>query len=279
MQREFAFLAVRLASRPEIGYRMRHQGPRRIAGSGALKLQDAMESDDKAGAGGLPRPERLGQQHTPLRDVIKAEIRRAIVQGAYKPGERLVEDRLAEDFGVSRNPVREALRALAAEGLIEVTARKGAMVPELSAEVAQELIEVRATLEGLNARLAARRRDHAMLAQLAQIMAAGNKAMTDGRIDALRPLNARFHDALAAAGSNRVLEDLMRSLRERSSIAFIPPTLQLAEQTWAEHADILKAVIAGDEALATLMAERHVLNAGKLFLAQLGEMGVGAATG
>ena len=232
-----------------------------------------MDSDDKtsvtAGGEHARGAARLGQQHSPLRDVIKEEIRRAIIQGAYKPGERLVEDRLAMDFGVSRNPVREALRALAAEGLIEVTARKGAIVPELSTDMARELIEVRATLEGLNARLAARRRDPEMLAQLQQIMEAGNTAMAGGRIDALRPLNARFHDALAAAGSNRVLEDLMRSLRERSSIAFIPPTQQQAEQTWAEHADILKAVIAGDEALATLMAERHVLNAGKLFLASL----------
>jgi DNA-binding GntR family transcriptional regulator len=232
-----------------------------------------MNNDEETGAatGGHDREAtlRLGQQHFPLRDVIKEEIRRAILQGAYKPGERLVEDRLAEDFGVSRNPVREALRALAAEGLITVTARKGAIVPELSPDMARELIEVRATLEGLNARLAARRRDPEMLDRLQKIMEAGNRAMAEGRIDALRPLNTHFHDALAAAGSNRVLEDLMRSLRERSSVAFIPPTLELAERTWAEHADILKAVIAGDEPLATLMAERHVRNAGTLFLASL----------
>lgn len=219
--------------------------------------------------GSAPSAAPIGQRHSPLRDVIKEEIRRAIIERRYKPGERLVEDRLAEDFGVSRNPVREALRALAAEGLVEVTARKGAVVAGLSAEQAQELIEVRATLEGLNARLAARRRDPRLLEQLQAILDAGNEATAQGRLGMLEQLNARFHEALAAAGSNSVLEDLMRSLRERSSIAFTRPTQEMAQQTWAEHADILKAVVAGDEPLATLMAERHVRNAGKTFLASL----------
>ena len=173
--------------------------------------------------------------------------------------------------------MREALRSLAADGLVAVTARKGAVVAELTPILARELIEVRAILEGYNARLAARRRDPVILKQLHEIMETGNRAMAEGRIEMLRPLNARFHDALAAAGSNSVLEDVMRSLRERSSVAFIPPTQELADQTWKEHADILKAVIAGDEALAGLMAERHVTSAGQNFLALLDAGDEGAA--
>src|SRR5271156_1650769 len=96
---------------------------------------------------------RLGEEHSPLRDQVVAELRQAILSGRLKPGERLVEGRLADELGVSRNPVREAIRALASEGLIEVTARRGAAVASLTAQEAEELLEVRATLEGANARL------------------------------------------------------------------------------------------------------------------------------
>src|ERR1700677_2474063 len=98
---------------------------------------------------------RLGALHSPLRDKVAEQIRAAILSGHFKPGDRLIEDRLAEEFAVSRNPIREAMRTLASEGLIEVTARRGAVVASLSPQEAEELLEVRATLEGANARLAA----------------------------------------------------------------------------------------------------------------------------
>jgi len=225
---------------------------------------------ERAGHDGKGEPASLGGQHAPLRDLVAQEIRRAILDGRYKPGQRLVEDRLAQDFGVSRNPVREALRALASEGLIDVTARRGAAVAALGPEAAHEMVEVRAALEGLNARLAARRRDSAMLARLQDILQRGTEAARSGRgVDRLVEWNGRFHDALAAAGSNKVLGDLMRSLRERTGPFFAPMSRRRAEQSWAEHAEILRAVIAGDEDLACLLATRHVLGAGTDFLRDL----------
>lgn len=210
-------------------------------------------------ASGLGSP---GERHPPLRDVVLAEIRRAILAGRYKPGERLVEDRLAQDLGVSRNPVREALRALASEGMVEIAAHRGAAVAALSPAEAREMVEVRATLEGLNARLAARHRDPEIPALLQAILDAGTAAARDGQVDQFAQLNARFHDALAAAGRNRVLGDLMRMLRDRTSPVFAPLSVRRAQRSWAEHAEILKAVIAGDEELAALLATRHVMNAG-----------------
>src|ERR1051326_6945636 len=99
---------------------------------------------DEAGAAAL------GDLHAPLRDLVTERIRNAILAGRYKPGERLVEDRLAADFKVSRNPVREALRSLASEGLVAVTPRRGAAVAVFGAAEGREMIEVRAMLEGLN---------------------------------------------------------------------------------------------------------------------------------
>jgi DNA-binding GntR family transcriptional regulator len=206
------------------------------------------------------------QADSPLREIVTAELRQAILSGRYKPGQRLVEDRLAEDFGVSRNPVREALRSLAAEGLVALTARRGATVAAPSPDDAREMIEVRATLEALNARHAARRRDPQVIAVLSAVLREGAAAAAAGTVAALPELNARFHDALAAAGSNRVLGDLMRSLRLRTGAVFAPQGAWRATETWAEHEAILKAVIAGDEDLSALLAGRHVMKAGDDFL-------------
>ena len=139
------------------------------------------------------------------------------------------------------------------------------------------MIEVRATLEGLNARHAARRRDPQIIALLSEVLRQGTEAAAAGALDALPCLNARFHDALAAAGSNRVLGDLMRSLRLRTGTVFAPLGAWRARETWEEHAAILKAVIAGDEALSALLAERHVMRAGDDFMRSTGEAEAGAA--
>jgi DNA-binding GntR family transcriptional regulator len=207
-------------------------------------------------------PRRIGAEHSPLRDKVAGEIRAAIHSGQFKPGDRLVEDRLAEEFGVSRNPVREAIRTLASEGLIEVTARRGAVVASLSPQEAEELLEVRATLEGANARLAARRRDPEVLEQIKEVLARGSAAIADKRVDELPELNDAFHALLARAGHNRVLVDLVKTLRDRSGPLFRGIGLEFATESWAEHASILRAVIAGDAELASLLAYRHVLNAG-----------------
>jgi DNA-binding GntR family transcriptional regulator len=109
----------------------------------------AATSGDGSGRGAL------GRGHASLAQRVADALRDAILARRYRPGERLVEDRLSEELGVSRIPIREALRALAAEGLVRVEPRRGASVAEVSPQLAGDLVEVRATLEGLNARLAA----------------------------------------------------------------------------------------------------------------------------
>ena len=104
-------------------------------------------------------PLKIGEQHPQLFAVIRDKLRERILSGEFTPGDRLVEGRLSEEMGVSRIPVREALRALAAEGLVTIEPRRGASVSVLSDAVAYDMVEVRATLEGLNAKLAAQRRD------------------------------------------------------------------------------------------------------------------------
>jgi len=88
----------------------------------------------------------VGRSHQPLRDLVATELRRLILDGTLRPGERLTEDRLAEQLGVSRNPIREAIRLLEGEGFLDVTARRGAFVATLSSSQAADLFEVRLAL-------------------------------------------------------------------------------------------------------------------------------------
>ena len=113
------------------------------------------------------------------------------------------------------------LRALASEGLVDVTPRHGASVTTLSQSAAREMVEVRATLEGLNARLAVRHATPELLAETKTVLDEGNAAAAAGRSDDLIELNARFHDLLAQAGANTILGEMMRSLRDRTNSLFI----------------------------------------------------------
>jgi DNA-binding GntR family transcriptional regulator len=210
----------------------------------------------------------LGRDHASLAKRVADELRRAILTGRRQPRDRLVEDRLSEELGVSRVPIREALHALAAEGLVNIQPRRGASVAEISADVGRDLVEVRATLEGLNARLAARNHDPDIVAELRQVLAEGNAIARSRNVDDLVRLNGEFHDKLVQAGRNSILWDIMRTLRERTSLVFASNSARRAEQDWDEHSKILAAVIDGDEELASVLATRHVHRAAEAALAQ-----------
>lgn len=205
--------------------------------------------------------EKLGNQHSPLFAVIRDRLRQRILSGEFQPGARLVEGKLSEDMAVSRIPVREALRALAAEGLVTIEPRRGARVSVLSEELAYDMVEVRAALEGLNAKLAAKRRDHTTIEQLKYILEQGNQAVEANDWNRCRVLNAQFHEMLATIANNGVLTDIMRSLRDRTALVFAPSNMHRVRENWSDHAQILSAVIAGNSELANLLATQHVHNA------------------
>lgn len=212
----------------------------------------------------LPKEPTLGASHSPLTQLVVNALRERIMAGAVPPGERLVEGRLSEELGVSRMPVREALRQLAAEGLVTIEPRRGATVTQFSPEQVRELVEVRATLEGLNAKLAAKRHDPAQIAELERILAEGSRLAETEDVVTLTRLNQGFHDALANIAANSVLQDIMRSLRDRTALLFAPLNRTRGKQNWEEHAAILRAVIKGDAELAALLATRHVYNAAQM---------------
>ncbi len=211
----------------------------------------------------------IGKARQSLNNVVADALREAILSGQFKPGDRLPEPQLAEMFGVSRNPIREALQVLSNEGLIEISPRKGARVPLMSYEELAETIELRAELEGISARNAARHATDATRKALKVLLREGSDALAAKNTDVLQAMNDRFHDELARAGKNRYLAEFMRSLRDRTYWLFSTKAQVRAEVSWQEHARILEAVVAGDDRHAADLASDHVRRVGDTLLAEM----------
>lgn len=227
-------------------------------------MDDITEADNRLAADSPPATHAKppGAIHPSLRDVVTDAIRQAILSGRYQPGQRLVEDRLAAEFAVSRNPIRESLRALEVEGLVNIAPRRGATVAQLSETEMLEIVELRAALEGLSARMAARRCPADIQASIHDMLRRGAEAIAGGDHAELFRLNNGFHELLARAGRNRLLADFMRSLRDRTHWLQESTATWRARQSWDEHAAILKAIVDGDEELAAVLSSRHVTRAG-----------------
>lgn len=203
----------------------------------------------------------LGDTHRSLRGVVLDELRRRIMTGELEPGTRLVEESLADQLGVSRNPVREALQSLAAEGFVVMTPRRGAEVGRVSPEQAEELFDVRMALESLAARLAARHADRAAVAALAEILEEAHEATDRRELDALAALNTSFHELVVAASGNNYLKMLVAPMARRVQWVFRRSAASRATDSWAEHARLLAAIADGDEETAAVLATGHVVAA------------------
>jgi DNA-binding GntR family transcriptional regulator len=200
----------------------------------------------------------VGSTHLPLRHAVLEEIRRRIIDGAYAPGERVFEDQIAADLDVSRNPVREALQALAGEGFIELEPRRGARVAVVSQTRAGELFEVREVLEGLVATLAARRRTDADLAAMRAVVEEGLDTAGRGNLTALPGLNTRFHTLLATTARNAMLAETIERLRHLIEWIYAQRIAERAPRSWREHSKIVDAIASGDAEVAERVARAHI---------------------
>ena len=197
------------------------------------------------------------------------QIYRRIIEGVYRPGERLIEQRIAEELAVSRTPVREALVRLEGAGLVVNARHKGAMVRALTRDDIVDLYELRATLESLAAKRAAIRADEAEIARMDEAIDAFDAAITGpwpATIDQLRELNAanrQFHDALAASARNETLAELQERLT--AQVHTLPATTLSTPGRWPraceEHRLIMRAVEDRDSATARSVAKQHMTEA------------------
>ena len=200
----------------------------------------------------------IGGSHRPLRDKVVDELRRRIIDGGYEPGHRLTEERLADDFGVSRNPVREAIRVLEAEGFLVAQPRRGAVVARMSVQDVEDLFDVRLSLEVLAASLAAERLGQGDSAVLTKLLA---NARTTRRMADLAALNTRFHAAVCTLAGNRLLTGLMESLHGRLQWVYGQSVATRAADSWAEHQELAAAILSKDPDAAGRAVHAHVLAA------------------
>lgn len=202
-----------------------------------------------------------------LADNVRQTLEQQILTGEIAPGTRLDESRLAERFGVSRTPVREALTHLASSGLIETRPRHGAIVTPITAKRLAEMFEVMAELEGLCARLAARRMTPAERQRLKDLHEACQAPLSEGDPDRYYELNLAFHDAIFEGSHNAFLVEQARQIRARTQPF---RRLQLhrmgrMRKSFDEHDAVVAAILAGDEEAAEEGLISHVSIQGDVF--------------
>ncbi|MGH3280007.1 MAG: GntR family transcriptional regulator [Trebonia sp.] len=207
-----------------------------------------------------------GTTGTQAVDRVYATLRRGILDGVYAPGARLGEADLADALGVSRTPIREALRRLGSEGLLSTLPNKGARVRQWTTSELGDISDLRAILEGHAAARAATRVAAADIAAMDDLVTRMKAAAGDGTaadIGLLTELNGEFHRAVIAASGNSQLPAIMGSLLHvpvvsRTYRRYSPARMR---QSIEQHRDLVEALRAGDPAWAESVMRVHILSA------------------
>lgn len=200
--------------------------------------------------------------YLPLRDVVFNTLREAILKGDLKPGERLMELQLASKLGVSRTPIREAIRMLEQEGLAVTTPRKGAEVAKMTLKDMEDVLEIRDALDELAVRIACQKISDEQLKQLEDMKELFEKSAQTGNVKKIAEADVTFHDVIYEATGNPKIVTLLNNLREqvyRYRVEYIKdpknyPTLI------AEHEAILESLKNRDVKNAVEAMHVHVAN-------------------
>ncbi|WP_371626319.1 GntR family transcriptional regulator [Streptomyces sp. NBC_01116] len=189
-------------------------------------------------------------------------IRDDIVSGVFERGGRLTEELLARRYGVSRVPVREALRTLESEGFVVTRRHAGACVAEPTAQEAADLLEMRTLLEPLGAARAAQRRTEAHLKVLRGLVRLGQERARRGEGEDLRSLGGWFHETLAQASGSPGLIALLTQLRHKIAWMYAVEQPARPVDAWAERGAIVDAVARGDAERARALTAQYAERAG-----------------
>lgn len=213
--------------------------------------------------------------YKPLRELVFESLREAIISGHLHPGERLMEIQLAEELGVSRTPVREAIRKLELEGLVLMIPRKGAYVSQISMKDIADVFEIRSALEGLAARLAAERATDDEIEQMERVLVRISESADRDDVSSAVSFDADFHERLIGSSHNGRLSQIVSNLREqiqrfRLTSLSHPGRVKLALE---EHKKILEAISLRDPELAQNLAYEHIENAENSLMEVISEAG------
>lgn len=199
--------------------------------------------------------------YKPLREIVFESMREAIISGVLKPGERLMEIQLGEEMGVSRTPVREAIRKLELEGFVVMIPRKGAYVAGVTHKDVADVFEIRAALEGLAAGLAAERVTEEEIEQMERILLFKEGEEID--LAEVVESDTDFHALVYKASRNERLVQILGNLREqiqrfRATSLAVPGRVKDAIE---EHRAIVEALARHDIEAAQELATAHIVNA------------------
>ncbi|UWP60940.1 GntR family transcriptional regulator [Ruminococcus gauvreauii] len=212
-------------------------------------------------------------EYLPLRDVVFNTLRDAILHGELLPGERLMEITLANRLGVSRTPVREAIRKLELEGLVIMVPRKGAQVAQITEKDLNDVLEVRLGLEELAMQFACERIGEPQLEQIREAALEFEQVMESDDITALAQADVKFHELIYEATKNRRLIQIINNLREqmyRYRIEYLKDSN--ARRTLVkEHREIYEALKERDHKKANDCMRDHIENQQKAIIKSLHE--------
>lgn len=212
-------------------------------------------------------PEALPQ----ISDKVYESLRRAILEGRLSPGARLVERKLADQFKVSRTPVREAIRMLELEGLVSYLPRAGAVVTLVDKEEVLEIYRIRAVLEGLAARMAAEKISPAQVQQLTELFKSMEDLARKGDLVKLDEVHREFNDLIYIASGSPRLYSMITSLADHIyryvRVGYGSPG-RISEAN-SEHSRIVEALALRDGDLAEESARKHIENSRQAFFNEL----------
>ena len=200
--------------------------------------------------------------YLPLRDVVFNTLREAILKGELKPGERLMELQLAAKLGVSRTPIREAIRMLEQEGLAVTIPRKGAEVAKMTEKDMEDVLQIREALDELAAKIACEQISEEQLEELVATMHEFEESTKTDNVKKIAEADVKFHDIIYQATGNPKLVNMLNNLREqmyRYRVEYLKdennyPTLM------KEHKDIVEGLVRKNKAQVTETMHQHVKN-------------------
>ena len=207
----------------------------------------------------------------PLRDVVFNTLRQAILTGELKPGERLMEIHLANKLGVSRTPIREAIRKLELEGLVTMIPRRGAEVAQITEKSMSDVLEVRRAVDALCVELACERITDRELEALKEACKGFEEAVNSGDVKKIAQADVAFHDIIVRATGNQRLVQLVNTLSEqmyRYRFEYIKDVSQ-HQSLVEEHSVIYESLLKKDKQTASEAAKLHIDNQEKTIIKQI----------
>ena len=204
----------------------------------------------------------ISNEYMPLRDVVFHTLRKAIITGEFEPGERLMEIALSEKLGVSRTPVREAIRKLELEGLVVMIPRRGAHVAKITEKGLRDVLEIRTVLEEFAVGLACERITPEGIEELRHLHHSFVRSLQQENNMTVALHDEMFHDAIFRAADNDRLLSILGNLREqfyRYRLKYLKD-LNNYSNLITEHGALVSAIISGDREKATSIMRRHLNN-------------------